>query len=75
MLASEIAAYEYCARAYWLERVARVSVGDESDGRRAAGVGAHAAHGRRVALAHRLVTLAATLLVVLAVLIVVAIVR
>jgi CRISPR/Cas system-associated exonuclease Cas4 (RecB family) len=46
--ASEVGEYVYCARAWWLRRVA----GEEPDGqaRRDLGTAMHAAHGRGVAL-------------------------
>jgi CRISPR/Cas system-associated exonuclease Cas4 (RecB family) len=46
--ASEIGEYVYCARAWWLRRVA----GEQPEGaaRRAAGVRRHARHGLAVAL-------------------------
>ena len=46
--ASEVGEYVYCARAWWLRRVA----GEEPEGqaRREAGTAMHAAHGRGVAL-------------------------
>lgn len=50
--ASELGEYYYCARAWWLRRVA----GQEPDGaeRRAAGTISHARHGRLVAASQRL---------------------
>jgi hypothetical protein len=66
--ASEIAAYEYCARAYWLERVRQVERGAAVDSRLAAGEAHHRAHGRRVAWQHWLVRAACLLLVTAAVL-------
>jgi CRISPR/Cas system-associated exonuclease Cas4 (RecB family) len=46
--ASEVGEYVYCARAWWLRRVA----GEEPAGaeRREAGTALHAAHGRAVTL-------------------------
>jgi CRISPR/Cas system-associated exonuclease Cas4 (RecB family) len=46
--ASEVGEYTYCARSWWLRRVA----GEEPEGRerREAGVALHAAHGRAVGL-------------------------
>ncbi|MGQ9927024.1 MAG: hypothetical protein ACUVS4_09150 [Chloroflexaceae bacterium] len=46
--ASEVAEYVYCARAWWLRRVA----GQQPEGqeRRTTGSARHAAHGRLVAL-------------------------
>lgn len=46
--ASEVGEFVYCARAWWLRRVA----GEEPEGRerREAGVALHAAHGRAVGL-------------------------
>lgn len=46
--ASEVGDYVYCARAWWLRRVA----GEEPEGqeRRDLGTAAHEAHGRGVAL-------------------------
>jgi hypothetical protein len=62
--ASEIAAYTYCARAYWLERVESVprpaAGGGES--RLASGTSQHEAHGRRVAWQRWLVRAALVLL-------------
>jgi hypothetical protein len=47
--ASEIGTYEYCARAYWLERVQGVERLDGAESRLVAGTAQHRAHGRRVA--------------------------
>lgn len=66
--ASEIAAYQYCARAYWLERVQHVERGAALGSRLAAGEAHHRAHGRRVAWQHWLVRAACLLLVTAAVL-------
>jgi hypothetical protein len=68
--ASELAAYTYCGRAYWLERVVHAQVTAPHELRRTAGVDAHNAHGRRVSIARLLRRLAvvAALLVVLALL-------
>ncbi|MFQ3662722.1 MAG: hypothetical protein SNJ69_10050 [Chloroflexaceae bacterium] len=46
--ASEVAEYVYCARAWWLRRVAGLE--PQGQERRARGVALHVAHGRRVAL-------------------------
>jgi hypothetical protein len=66
--ASELAAYTYCGRAYWLERVVRVEIpGGAGEARRVAGIDAHATHGRRVATARwlrRVALLAVVILVV-----------
>ena len=65
--ASELAAYTYCGRAYWLERVVRVEIPGADDARRVAGIDAHATHGRRVAIARllrRLALVAAVILLV-----------
>jgi len=61
--ASEIGAYSYCRRAWWLRHVA----GWEPAGRerRERGVALHAAHGRRVSASHALL-LAALLFFLLA---------
>ncbi|NTU83621.1 MAG: hypothetical protein HGA45_30335 [Chloroflexales bacterium] len=66
--ASEVGDYVYCARSWWLRRVA----GEEPEGRerRAAGVRLHARHGRAVsfssaALWMGLIALAAGLLLFL----------
>ena len=68
MSASELAAYTYCGRAYWLERVVRVEIpGGAGEARRVAGIDAHATHGRRVATARllrRLALVAALILLV-----------
>jgi hypothetical protein len=66
--ASEIAEYQYCARAYWLERVLHVERATPVDSRLAAGEAHHRAHGRRVAWQHWLVRAACLLLVTAAVL-------
>jgi len=60
--ASEIGEYVYCARAWWLRRVA----GEEPAGheRRALGTALHARHGRAVALSGRLLWAAVALLLV-----------
>jgi hypothetical protein len=62
--ASEIAAYTYCARAYWLERVQSVPrpAGGDVESRLAAGTWQHEAHGRRVAWQRWLVRAALVLL-------------
>lgn len=44
--ASEIGAFVFCARAWWLERVVGVQPGN--DAQRLAGDAYHAGHGRRV---------------------------
>ncbi len=46
--ASEVAEYVYCARAWWLRRVAGLE--PEGRERRAMGSARHVAHGRLVAL-------------------------
>jgi hypothetical protein len=60
--ASEIAAFEYCARAYWLERVQSTERDEESGTRLAAGVAHHTTHGRTVVVQRWLVRLALALL-------------
>jgi CRISPR/Cas system-associated exonuclease Cas4 (RecB family) len=67
--ASEVADYVYCARSWWLRRVA----GEEPEGRerREAGVALHARHGRGVSLSGAalwagVIALAAGLLLLLA---------
>ena len=62
--ASDIAAYEYCARAYWLERVHQVARDAKADGRLDSGHARHRAHGRRVAAQRWLVRVAIALIVV-----------
>jgi CRISPR/Cas system-associated exonuclease Cas4 (RecB family) len=59
--ASEVGEYVYCARAWWLRRVA----GEEPAGqaRRDSGTIRHARHSRAVALSGALIWLAALLLV------------
>jgi hypothetical protein len=68
--ASELAAYTYCGRSYWLERVVHAEVTGPHELRRTAGVDAHAAHGRRVAIARllRRSAIVAALVMVLALL-------
>ena len=58
--ASEVGEFVYCARAWWLRRVA----GEEPAGqeRRALGTQLHARHGRGVALSGRLLWAAGLLL-------------
>ncbi|NTV63365.1 MAG: hypothetical protein HGA65_07480 [Oscillochloris sp.] len=58
--ASEVAEYVYCARAWWLRRVA----GEEPEGqeRRALGTLRHARHSRAVAVSGALIWLAGLLL-------------
>jgi hypothetical protein len=68
--ASEIGSYEYCARAYWLERVQRTERPAATGSRLADGTGHHRAHGRRVAWQRHLVR-AAVALVVAAILVLV----
>lgn len=46
--ASEVAEYVYCARAWWLRRVAGLEPANRE--RRAMGSARHVAHGRMVAL-------------------------
>ncbi len=60
--ASEVGEYVYCARAWWLRRVA----GEEPEGRerREAGTALHAAHGRAVTLSGWAMRLGALLLVI-----------
>jgi hypothetical protein len=65
--ASELAAYAYCGRAYWLERVVRTEVTAPHEIRRTAGVDAHTAHGRRVATARWLRRLAVVALLIVAI--------
>jgi hypothetical protein len=60
--ASDIGTYEYCARAYWLERVQRVRRPDGTGSRLTMGTAHHRAHGRRVAWQGRLVRTAVALL-------------
>jgi hypothetical protein len=60
--ASEIGTFEYCARAYWLERVHVVERTEGTGSRLAAGTVHHQAHGRRVAWQRRLVWMAVALL-------------
>jgi hypothetical protein len=60
--ASEIGAYQYCARAYWLERVQRTARPAGTSSRLTAGTGHHRAHGRRVAWQRRLAGAAAALI-------------
>jgi hypothetical protein len=60
--ASEIGTYEYCARAYWLERVQRTERPAGKNSRLTAGTGHHRAHGRRVAWQRRLTGAAAALI-------------
>jgi hypothetical protein len=60
--ASEIGAYEYCARAYWLERVHRTRRPAWTSSRLVDGTGHHRAHGRRVAWQRRLAGAAAALI-------------
>jgi hypothetical protein len=63
--ASELAAYTYCGRSYWLERVVRVEIPASDDARRQAGIDAHSRHGRRVRIARWLRRLALIAVVVL----------
>jgi hypothetical protein len=60
--ASEIGTHEYCARAYWLERVQRTTRPAGTNSRLADGTGHHRAHGRRVAWQRRLTGVAAALI-------------
>jgi hypothetical protein len=55
---SEIAAYAYCGRAYWLERVRRVEGDVGREGRLDAGTRAHRAHNVRVVVARALYRIA-----------------
>jgi hypothetical protein len=65
--ASELAAYTYCGRSYWLERVVRAEIpGGADESRREAGIDAHSAHGRRVFVARFLRRLAIGAVVILA---------
>jgi hypothetical protein len=59
--ASEIGSYEYCARAYWLERVQHTVRPAAAGSRLTDGTGHHRAHGRRVAWQRRLVRAAVML--------------
>ena len=61
--ASEVGTYEYCARAYWLERVHAIEGYDPSLARLEVGVAQHNAHGRRVVLQQWLVRAAILFLV------------
>jgi hypothetical protein len=65
--ASELAAYAYCGRAFWLERVVRAEVTAPHDLRRSAGVDAHTKHGRRVTMARWLRRLAVVALLIVAI--------
>jgi hypothetical protein len=67
--ASEIAAYEYCARAYWLECVQHVERPRGTAARLESGVQHHGAHGRRVAAQQWLVRSAILLLIAAAALV------
>jgi hypothetical protein len=71
--ASEIAAYTYCARAYWLERVQSVprpvAGGGGGESRLASGTLQHQAHGRRVEWQRWLVRAALVLLAAAAILV------
>ncbi|MEO5951417.1 MAG: hypothetical protein ABIQ44_03020 [Chloroflexia bacterium] len=60
--ASEIGEYDYCSRAWWYKHVAKISPGGGTSGRLEAGVEAHRAHGRTVALSGRLRALGGALL-------------
>lgn len=60
--ASEIGEYDYCSRAWWYKHVAKISPGGGTSGRLEAGVEAHRAHGRTVALSGRLRALGGVLL-------------
>jgi hypothetical protein len=60
--ASDIGSFDYCARAYWLERVQIVERPEGTGSRLVAGTAHHRAHGRRVAWQHRLVRTAVVLL-------------
>ncbi|MFI5248502.1 MAG: hypothetical protein ACHQTF_00955 [Gemmatimonadales bacterium] len=62
MSASEIGTYEYCARAYWLQRVQRIERPAGTGSRLADGTGHHRAHGRRVAWQRRLARAAVALI-------------
>jgi hypothetical protein len=65
--ASEVAAYTYCARAYWLERVTIVERPLRGESVLAAGRAHHIAHGRRVRVS-RWMLWVGTILVLLGVL-------
>ncbi len=60
---SDIAAYTYCARAYWLERVRHFDRTGAGTERLEIGQSQHQLHGRRVAAQRWLVRLAIVLLV------------
>jgi hypothetical protein len=60
--ASEIGAYAYCARAYWLERIHAIDQAQIDGSRFDAGIAHHGAHGRRVTLQRWLLRLAVLLL-------------
>ena len=70
--ASEIAAFEYCARSYWLDRVRHVRREVESDARLERGLAHHVEHGRRVSAQRWMVRVAMGLLAVATVLLAVA---
>jgi len=64
--ASEIGAYAYCARAYWLDRVQRDDLVTGNAQRLESGRAQHLAHGRRVSLQRWLVWAAISAIVVAA---------
>ena len=68
--ASEIGEYVYCARAWWLRRVADLEPGGRE--RREYGTALHRRHGRAVAGSRALLVLAAALLIAALALILVA---
>ena len=46
--ASEVAAYTYCAKAWHIERVLRLSADEQASARRTQGTEDHVAHGMRL---------------------------
>lgn len=60
--ASEVGEYVYCARAWWLRRVAGLEPAGQA--RRELGTALHARHGRAVALSRALVIAGVALAVV-----------
>jgi CRISPR/Cas system-associated exonuclease Cas4 (RecB family) len=58
--ASEVGEYVYCARAWWLRRVAGLEPAGHA--RRAAGIALHTKHSRTVRLSSMLMALAGVLL-------------
>jgi hypothetical protein len=63
--ASEIACYEYCAKAWHLEHVLHLAPPAETVRRRDAGIGEHKGHGRRVRMLARFGRRSRTLVTVL----------